>query len=116
MIKKVNKTIEINFTTDVLTRECAGQVFIAIYELLLFQRNTIPFVYQTFKYQISRLPEIDEDDENVNFETQRQISVARRTLQEIENHFEVSVFDLLVLESHAPLPADSQHIHDERSP
>lgn len=87
-MKKVNKNIEISFTSEVLTRECAGQIIIAIYELLLFQRNIIPLVYQTFKFLVSsRLP--DDEDENIHFETQRQVSLAQKTLDDIKNHFEV---------------------------
>ncbi|KAL5273742.1 hypothetical protein ACFFRR_000466 [Megaselia abdita] len=90
MIKKVEKQIEINFSSQVLTRECVGQMFIAIYELLLFQRNCIPFVYKTFKFCVSRLPEIDDEEQgNIHFETHRQISVAKKTLEDIKNHFEL---------------------------
>lgn len=89
MKKQNNKNVEINFSTEVLTKEQAGQIFIAIYELLLYQRNSIPFVYQTFKYLTSRLPQIDDEETNIHFDAQRQISQARKTLEDINNHFKV---------------------------
>lgn len=89
-MRKVNKTFEVNFSSDVLTRECAGQVFIAIYELLLFQRNVIPFVYPTFKYLVNRLPDLDEDHEDdVLLHTQRQVADVKLVLENIKDHFEV---------------------------
>lgn len=46
------KQLNLNIEVDVLTAGSAADVVNSILEFLLFQRNQIPFVYNTYKYYV----------------------------------------------------------------
>ncbi|XP_017492910.1 PREDICTED: uncharacterized protein LOC108381015 isoform X3 [Rhagoletis zephyria] len=52
------KNLDLNIEVDILTAGSISDVVNAILEFLLFQRNQIPFVYNTYKYYVGLWPEI----------------------------------------------------------
>lgn len=58
------KELNLNIEVDVLTAGSAADVVNSILEFLLFQRNQIPFVYNTYKYYVGLWA--DEVEGNAN--------------------------------------------------
>ncbi|XP_011198792.2 uncharacterized protein LOC105222923 [Bactrocera dorsalis] len=63
------KQLNLNIEVDVLTAGSAADVVNSILEFLLFQRNQIPFVYNTYKYYVGLWTDEVEGTANGKMET-----------------------------------------------
>uniref|UniRef100_A0A1I8Q9A3 Uncharacterized protein n=1 Tax=Stomoxys calcitrans TaxID=35570 RepID=A0A1I8Q9A3_STOCA len=82
----VNVQLNLNIGVDVLTAGSMVEVVNAILESLLYQRNQIPFVYQTYRYYVNKWKENDfkqAECADLNFQVQRQRSNAKNTKDSI---------------------------------
>lgn len=74
------KLIDVNFDVSVITRETTAKMLSAIAEFLAFNRNQIPFVYQTFQFMVERM-KVEPSEEWNNFHIEHQRALAQSTLQ-----------------------------------
>lgn len=75
------KLIDVNFDVSVITRETTAKMLSAIAEFLAFNRNQIPFVYQTFQFMVEKVMKLEPSDDWNNFHIEHQRAVAQSTLQ-----------------------------------
>lgn len=52
---KITTNVDINLGSDFVTNETAVNMLLSIAKFLLFNRNQIPFVYETFYYMTKKL-------------------------------------------------------------
>lgn len=83
--KYTSAPIDIEFNASVVTSNTVASLFTAILDLLLFQRNQIPFVYHTFKYMVEKFDALDgEEVEWQNHLVDRQRKLAAKTLHNVK--------------------------------
>lgn len=84
--RKYSKSpIDIEFTASIVTSTTVGSLFAAILDLLLFHRNQIPFVYNTFKYMVEKFEALDgEDVEWQHYLVDRERKLASKTLHNVK--------------------------------
>ena len=89
------KIVDLCLDIDVLTAESAANVVNKILEFLLFQRNQIPFVYNTYRYYVNKWPQDEEIDSVLgtkrNFQFERQRKEAKQTKESISKMRKVSI-------------------------
>ena len=86
------KCVEITLDTDILTASSTANVVSKILELLLYQRNQIPFVYNVYQFYVSKWPEDGQEEDDCserNFQLERQRAHARQTSEAISEMHKV---------------------------
>lgn len=94
----ITTTVDINLGNDFMTDKIAANVLLSIVKFLLFNRNQIPFVYETFHYMTKQLVKARaENSENSecksfvrNYAIERQRDIAIQTHRKFSEISDVS--------------------------
>ncbi|XP_055588684.1 uncharacterized protein LOC129741012 [Uranotaenia lowii] len=84
--------LEIPLHLDVVTSESCSRILQVIIENLLYQRNQIPFAYETFRTLITKMTDQESQDDNEtmswnNYQLIKQRDLAKKSLQNIKDVF-----------------------------
>lgn len=104
-INNISANVDIDLANDYVTQKSTATLLLSIVEFLLFNRNQIPFVYQTFNYMTKRLEKAksahNENDANKtfikNYALERQRDVAIQTYRKFNEISDVSQTNANVL-------------------
>lgn len=86
---KQSANVDINLENTVVTYKTAAQILMSIIQFLLFNRNQIPFVYETYSQMVTNLEKsraTNEADKTVitNYAVERQRDKAIETYQQLK--------------------------------
>lgn len=98
---KITTNVDINLGNDFVTNEAAVNMLLSITKFLLFNRNQIPFVYETFYYMTKKLEKAKslQNGKNAicnsfvkNYAMERQRDVVIQTYRKFNEISDVSLF------------------------
>lgn len=93
-----NNSLDINLGNTVITNNGAARVCLSIVEFLLFNRNQIPFVYDTLRQMVHKLEKFkiieNRDDTVRNYALDRQRNIAIQTTRKFA---EISIVNIILL-------------------